>query len=342
MVRLVGAQPRYLPCTYTHTLQHAATRCNTLQHCVGTTTFEHPLHAAKHCKTLQDTATYCNSFALVLVSVATQVLDCYASLLCLFVMPLCYASLLCLFVMPLVQATHYVIHSVLQRVAVRCSALQCVAMCCSVLQRVAACCSVLQRVAACCSVATEVLDSVSSGDIGWVLCLSTLQLTATHCNKTVSVFCSTSFCVVPVDSPMQRSAQYVAARRCNTLSHCNTAHYNIATQRSICRGATLQRIVTLQHCTLQHCNIATQRSICRGTTLQRLCRTATSCRTATLHTATLAHSSEHVAARHWNNSLSHCNTAHCNTAHCNTAHCNTAHCNTAHCNIAHRHTGLSM
>ena len=314
MVRLVGAQPRYLPCTYTHTLQHAATRCNTLQHCVGTTTFEHPLHAAKHCKTLQDTATYCNSFALVLVSVATQVLDCYASLLCLFVMPLCYASLLCLFVMPLVQATHYVIHSVLQRVAVRCSALQCVAMCCSVLQRVAACCSVLQRVAACCSVATEVLDSVSSGDIGWVLCLSTLQLTATHCNKTVSVFCSTSFCVVPVDSPMQRSAQYVAARRCNTLSHCNTAHYNIATQRSICRG----------------------------TTLQRLCRTATSCRTATLHTATLAHSSEHVAARHWNNSLSHCNTAHCNTAHCNTAHCNTAHCNTAHCNIAHRHTGLSM
>jgi len=59
--------------------------------------------------------------------------------------------------------------SVLQRVAVRCSALQCIAVCCSVLQRVPVpmqrqkkatqylwcvivCCIVLQRVAVCCSV----------------------------------------------------------------------------------------------------------------------------------------------------------------------------------------------
>jgi len=181
--------------------------------------------------------------------------------------------------------------SVLQCVAVRYTVLQCVAVCCSVLQRVAVS---QQR----CLTASAV--EISAGSLVFLHCntlqhtathCNTLQHTATHCNKTVSVFWSTSFCVVPVDSRMQRS--------------------------SICRSATLQHIVTLQHCTLQHCKSTTQRSICRGTTLQRLCRTATSCRTATL-----AHSAQHVAARHCNNTLSHCNSA--------------------LCNIAHRHTELNM
>ena len=247
----VGWCAASIPAVHLHT--HTATRCITAQARRLSNTLCTLQNTARHCKTLQHTVTVSNW--------------------CLSL-----SQRRCLIVMPLVQATHCVLHSVLQRVAVRCCALHCVAVCCSV----------LQRVAACCSVATEVLDSVSSGDIGWVPCLSTLQHTATHCNtlqhtathcnKTVSVFWSTSFCVVPVDSRMQRS--------------------------SICRGATLQHIVTLQHCThchtstlhtatlqqcnttlnmswhdtaaslshrniLSHCYIGTQCSTCRSTTLQQ-------------------------------------------------------------------------
>jgi len=41
--------------------------------------------------------------------------------------------------------------SALQRVALRCSVLQCIAMCCCALQCAAACCSALQYIVACCT-----------------------------------------------------------------------------------------------------------------------------------------------------------------------------------------------
>jgi len=101
-----------------HTLQHAATCCNTLQHAatveeylnIEQTLFSLLFQMFKYCNTLQHTATR-------------------------------YSTL---------QHTAKHCNSTIERKCV--VLLQRVAACCSVLQRVAACCSVLQCVVACCSV----------------------------------------------------------------------------------------------------------------------------------------------------------------------------------------------
>jgi len=94
--------------------------------------------------------------------------------------------------------------SALQCVAVRCSALQCVAVRCSVLQcdesitplpstcthgscvRVAVRCSVLQCVAVCCSVINPSLLSPQHAHMAhvcvWKVCCSTLQCAAVRCS----------------------------------------------------------------------------------------------------------------------------------------------------------------
>ena len=80
--------------------------------------------------------------------------------------------------------------SVLQCVAVCCSALQCVAVCCSVLQCAAVCCSVLQCVAVCCSVLQYV-----------AVCYSVLQCAAVCCSILQS------FQNVPKESSHPRALQ---------------------------------------------------------------------------------------------------------------------------------------
>ena len=77
------------------------------------------------------------SSSSIYVAVFCSVLQCAA---------VCYIVLVFAGIMPLKQPFH------LAQSVVRCSVLQCVAVCCSALQCVAVCCSVLQCVAVCCSV----------------------------------------------------------------------------------------------------------------------------------------------------------------------------------------------
>jgi len=74
---------------------------------------------------------------------------------------------------------HSVNRSVLQCVAVCCSALQCVAVCFSVLQCVAVCCSVLQCVAVCCSVH---VDIAAQSTRHYIYCIPVLQCVAVCCS----------------------------------------------------------------------------------------------------------------------------------------------------------------
>jgi len=164
-------------------------------------------------------------------------------------------------VYPVMQSdAEYCSVSVLQCVAVCCSASQCIAVCCSVLQCVAVCCSVLQCVAVCCSVlwyvavCNSVLRCVAvccivlqcarsdkhrvPGSVFWggndgKAC--TLQHIATHCNT------------------LQHTATH-----CNTLQHCNTLYHSaspdvhrVIQSVAVCCSA-LQSVAV---CSVLHCAV---------------------------------------------------------------------------------------
>jgi len=123
--------------------QHASkfTHCNTLQ------------HTATHCNTLQHTATHCNTLICCqsqLTTASNKSNHHRAGFGEFFV-----HEVLCKMSAPTMC------YSVLQCVAVRCSALHCVTVCFSMLQCIAVHCSVLQRVAACCSVLQRVVHTIS-------------------------------------------------------------------------------------------------------------------------------------------------------------------------------------
>jgi len=139
--------------TYSITLQHTATHCNTINVCAPIRTYVLPReqsntlpHTAAHSNALQHTATHCNKLQHIKhTCICTHIRTSTESNQGPSNTPwTSHMSALCEF-------------SVLQCVAVCCSVLQCVAVCCSVLKSTehlicqpcvnAVCCSVLQCVA---------------------------------------------------------------------------------------------------------------------------------------------------------------------------------------------------
>jgi len=117
--------------SFQNTLQHAATRCDALQHTTPTSSSGN-LFLKIHCDAIVE-------LWLVAPEVSRSVSQCVA---------VCRSVSQCV--------TTCCSKSTASQSSVCCGMVRCVAVCCNVLQRVAAWCSVVQCVAECCSKSTTV------------------------------------------------------------------------------------------------------------------------------------------------------------------------------------------